>query len=67
MQSYDGRATPELFERLNRWIESAPFTVCVAGAYPLERAAEVHRALGRHHVGKLALKVGASGSEHGGS
>jgi NADPH:quinone reductase-like Zn-dependent oxidoreductase len=60
MQAYDGRATPELFERLNRWIEAAPFTVCVAGKYSLDRAAEAHRALGQHHLGKLALKASAS-------
>ena len=60
MQGYDGRATPELFERLNHWIEAGPFTVCVAGTYPLDRAAEAHRALGKHHLGKLALKATAS-------
>ncbi len=57
MQAYDGRATPELFERLNRWIEAEPFTVCVASSYPLDRAAEAHRALGAHHPGKLTLKA----------
>jgi len=58
--AYDGRATPELFERLNRWIEAGPFTVCVATTYPLERAAAAHRDLGQHHLGKLALKIRAS-------
>jgi NADPH:quinone reductase-like Zn-dependent oxidoreductase len=60
LHAYDGRATPELFERLNRWIEAGPFTVCVASTYPLDRAAVAHRALDRHHLGKLALKVSAS-------
>jgi NADPH2:quinone reductase len=60
MHAYDGRATPELFERLNRWIEAGPFTVCVSSMYPLDRAAVAHRALGQHHLGKLALKVSAS-------
>ena len=60
LHAYDGRATPELFERLNRWIEAEPFTVCVASTYPLDRAAVAHRALDQHHLGKLALKVGAS-------
>jgi NADPH:quinone reductase-like Zn-dependent oxidoreductase len=60
MQAYDGRATPELFERLNRWIEAGPFTVCVSNMYPLDRAAEAHRAVDRHHVGKVALKVGTA-------
>jgi hypothetical protein len=35
MSAYDGHATPELFERLNHWIEAEPFTVCVAGTYRL--------------------------------
>jgi NADPH2:quinone reductase len=59
-QAYDGLATPELYERLNRWIEAAPFTVCVANSFSLDRAAEAHRAVDRHHVGKVALKIGAS-------
>jgi len=60
MSAYDGQATPELFERLNRWIEAEPFTVCVASTYSLDRAAAAHRALDQHHLGKLALKVRAS-------
>ncbi len=58
VRGYDGRATRELFDRLNRWIEAGPFTVRVASTWPLERAAEAHRALEQHHVGKLALRVG---------
>jgi NADPH:quinone reductase-like Zn-dependent oxidoreductase len=60
VHAYDGQATPELFERLNRWIEAEPFTVCVANSYSLSRAAVAHRALDQHHLGKLALKVSAS-------
>ena len=57
LHAYDGRATPELFERLNRWIEAGPFTVCVAATYSLDRAAVAHRALSQHRLGKLALKA----------
>lgn len=60
MHAYDGRLTEGLLERLNRLIEMGPFTVCVSGSYPLEKAAEAHRALERHHLGKLALKVGTA-------
>lgn len=60
LHAYDGRATPELFERLNRWIEAGPFTVCVSSTYPLDRAALAHQALDQHHLGKLALKVSDS-------
>ena len=58
LHAYDGRATPALFERLNRWIEAGPFTV-VTHTYPLDRAAEAHRNVTRHHLGKLALKIAA--------
>jgi NADPH:quinone reductase len=57
VRGYDGRATRERFERLNQLIEAGPFRVCVASSYPLARAAEAHRALEQHHVGKLALHV----------
>jgi len=60
VRAYDGRATPDLFKRLNRWIEAEPFSVCVASTYPLHRAAAAHRALGQHHLGKLAMKISAS-------
>ena len=48
-------ATPEAFERLNRLIASGPFEVHVARTFPLEQAAQAHRALGEHYLGKLAL------------
>lgn len=60
LQAYDGRATPELYARLNRWIEAGPFSVCVSSRYSLDRAAEAHRALERHHLGKVVLKIGAT-------
>lgn len=54
---YDGRATPEILDKLNKLIEAGPFHVHVARTYRLERATEAHRALADHYVGKLALKV----------
>lgn len=58
LHAYDGLATPALFERLNRLIEAGPFTV-VTRTYPLDSAAEAHRNVTRHHLGKLALKIAA--------
>ena len=58
--AYDGRVTAGLYERLNRLIEAAPFTVTVASTYPLEQAGAAHRALDQHHLGKLALKIRTS-------
>ncbi|WP_292422084.1 NADP-dependent oxidoreductase [Mesorhizobium sp.] len=57
LKAYDGRSEPELFERLNRLIEMGPFTVHVCARYGLGEAAEAHRAVERHHLGKLALAV----------
>lgn len=47
----------EVFERLNRLIAAGPFEVHVAHTFPLEQAAEAHRALGEHYLGKLALRL----------
>ncbi len=47
---------PEVIEKLNRLIASGPFEVHVARTFPLEQAAEAHRALNEHYLGKLALR-----------
>lgn len=47
---------PEVIEKLNRLIASGPFEVHVACTFPLEQAAEAHRALEEHYLGKLALR-----------
>jgi NADPH:quinone reductase-like Zn-dependent oxidoreductase len=60
VSAYDGRVTAGLYERLNRLIEAGAFTVKVASTYPLDQAGAAHRALGQHHLGKLALKVAES-------
>ena len=49
-------ARPEDFEKLNRLITSGPFEVHVARTFPLDRAAEAHRALNEHYLGKLVLR-----------
>lgn len=58
VSAYDGRVTAGLYERLNRLIEAAPFTVQIASTYSLDQVGTAHRALDQHHLGKLALKVG---------
>lgn len=57
VQSYNGTPDPEAIERLNRLIESGSFEVHVARTFPLEEAAEAHRALDSHYLGKLALRM----------
>ena len=56
VQSYDGDPDPQAIERLNRLIESGPFVVHIDRTFPLDQAADAHRALDTHYLGKLALR-----------
>jgi NADPH:quinone reductase len=53
-------ASPDDFGKLNWLIESGPFEVHLARTFPLEQAAEAHRALDAHYLGKLALRPNGS-------
>jgi NADPH:quinone reductase-like Zn-dependent oxidoreductase len=55
--SYDGMPTREAFARLNRLIEPGPFHVELGRVYRLEQASAAHRAIEKHHLGKLAFRV----------
>lgn len=55
-EAYDGTPTPEILGTLNRLIAAGPFEVHVAKVFPLEKAAEAHRALEGHFLGKIAIK-----------
>lgn len=57
LRSYNGEPEPGIIGRLNRLIESGPFEVHIHRTFPLPQAAEAHRALGNHHLGKLALRI----------
>src|SRR5882757_1734954 len=56
VQGYDMEPNPEQIEKLNQLIESGPFEVHVARTFPLDKAAEAHRELDKHYLGKLALR-----------
>ena len=56
VQSYDIEPSPEQIEKLNRLIESGPFEVHIARTFPLDKAADAHRELDKHYLGKLALR-----------
>jgi NADPH:quinone reductase-like Zn-dependent oxidoreductase len=56
VQSYDGVPDEQVIEKINRLIEAGPFHVHIARMYKLDRAADAHRALEAHHLGKLALR-----------
>ncbi len=56
IESYDGMPSPQVFDKLNRLIESGPFEVHIDRTFTLEQVAEAHRALQTHFLGKLALR-----------
>jgi NADPH:quinone reductase len=57
LSSYDVIPGQEATDKLNRLIDSGPFEIHVARTFPLDQAAEAHRALGTHFLGKLALRL----------
>jgi NADPH:quinone reductase-like Zn-dependent oxidoreductase len=57
--TYNVTVNREAIEKLNRLIAAGPFEGHVARTFPLENAADAHRALGQHYLGKLALRVSA--------
>jgi NADPH:quinone reductase-like Zn-dependent oxidoreductase len=55
--AYDGAASVEAFGRLNDMIARGPFRVAVSRTYRLEDAAQAHRDVLKHHLGKLGLRM----------
>jgi NADPH:quinone reductase len=60
VQSYDGSPDATVIDEINRLIDAGPFHVHVDQTFRLEQAADAHRALEAHHLGKLALQPGSS-------
>jgi NADPH2:quinone reductase len=56
VEGYDGMPDPQAIEKLNHLIESGPFEVNIARTFRLDQAAEAHRALETHFLGKLAIR-----------
>ncbi len=57
--SYDGAPEREILDELTELIGSDPFRVVVDERFPLADAAEAHRRLDDHYLGKLTLAVEA--------
>lgn len=55
--AYDGISSPEAYERLNGLISRGLFHVAIHRTYRLEQAAQAHRDVSKHHLGKLVLKI----------
>lgn len=58
IDAFNGDPDGDIVARLDERMASGPFDVHVARAFPLERVADAHRALGEHYLGKLVLRVG---------
>jgi NADPH:quinone reductase len=58
VNAYNGEPDRQAIDKLNRLIAAGSFEVHVARTFPLDRAAEAHRALDEHYLGKLALRPG---------
>ncbi len=58
VEAFDGYSGHEALERLNALVAMAPFHVEVSREYPLDEAPHALRDVTRHHLGKLALKIG---------
>lgn len=55
--AYDGNPGRDALDRLNQLIAAGPFQVEIGRAYSLDDAAQAHREIGQHHLGKLALRI----------
>jgi NADPH:quinone reductase-like Zn-dependent oxidoreductase/uncharacterized protein YndB with AHSA1/START domain len=56
IQGYDGMPDPQAIEKLNRLIDAGPFEVHIARKFSLDQAADAHRALDTHYLGKIILQ-----------
>jgi NADPH2:quinone reductase len=55
---YDADMSPASFAKLGRVVDAIRFTVPIAHAYPLSRAAQAHERIERGHVvGRIVLKI----------
>jgi NADPH2:quinone reductase len=55
--AFDGLASANAYFRLDRLIAKGPFHVEISRTYRLEEAAQAHRDVLKHHIGKLAFKL----------
>lgn len=57
--AFDGLPSRSGFGRLNAWIAEGRFRVVISRSYRLEDAAQAHRDILKHHIGKLAFRMRA--------
>jgi NADPH:quinone reductase-like Zn-dependent oxidoreductase len=54
---YDGTPSAEAFDRLNALIGNEPFHVELGHVFELDQLPEAQRAVEKHHLGKLAVRI----------
>lgn len=57
LAGFNGEPEGEILSRLASFLETGEVRVHVGEVFPLERIADAHDALHRHHLGKLALRI----------
>lgn len=57
VHAFDGIPSPDAFERLNALIAKGDFRVHISRIYSLDEAAQAHRDVLNHHIGKLAFRI----------
>lgn len=67
LMGYNGEPDADIISRLNRLIGPGPFEVHVARTFSLAEAADAHRFLEGHYLGKLALRIQQAPDSAGGS
>ncbi len=56
-ESYDGEDSAKAFDRLNALVSRGPFHIELSKTYSLDEAAKAVKDVGRHHIGKLVLRI----------
>ena len=54
---YDGNAERSIFDQLNALVVARKFDSHLFARLPLDQAAEAHRMLGDHHLGRMVLTI----------
>ena len=57
VKAYDGVSSAAALQRLTELVEQGPFHIELSRTYPLEKASQALRAVSKHHIGKIALRV----------
>jgi NADPH:quinone reductase len=57
LSTYNGDLDDTVISRLERFMKPKPLTIHVHSVFPLTQVAKAHRALGKHHLGKIALRI----------